>query len=125
MIRQARAALKLQDVEAANADLSDGPIDFRTDLFICMTKWGYGLQSYEELTPIAVMSPDEMAKILSPRLTMSFADAAELRRKANPAFEILDRGYNLPIRELPIEKPVGIVYPLDENLEPINSPFDH
>lgn len=125
VIRQARAALKLQDVEAANADLSDGPIDFRTDLFICMTKWGYGLQSYEELTPIAAMSPDEMAKILSPRLTMSFVDAAELRRKANPAFELLDRGYNLPVRELPIEKPVcGIVYPLDENLEPINSPFD-
>lgn len=128
VIRQARAALKLQDVEAANADLSDGPIDFRTDLLICMTKWGYGLQSYEELTPIAVMSPDEMAKILSPRLTMSFEDAAELRRKANPAFELLDNDRHLPFIHpfmKSIEKPVrGIVYPLDENLEPINSPFD-
>lgn len=128
VIRQARAALKLQDVEAANADLSDGPIDFRTDLLICMTKWGYGLQSYEELTPIAVMSPDEMAKILSPRLTMSFEDAAELRRKANPAFELLDNDRHLPFIHpfmKSIEKPVrDIVYPLDENLEPINSPFD-
>lgn len=128
VIRKALAALKLQDVEAANADLSDGPIDFRTDLLICMTKWGYGLQSYEELTPIAVMSPDEMAKILGPRLTMSFADVAELRRKANSAYELLNKASHLPSIHLfmqPIEKPIrGIVYPLDENLEPINSPFD-
>lgn len=128
VIRQARATLKLQDVEAADADLSDGPIDFRTDLLICFTKWGYGLQRYEELTPIVAMSPDEMAKILGPRLTMSFEDAAELRRKANPAFELLDNDRHLPSIHpfmKSIEKPVrGIVYPLDENLEPINSPFD-